>query len=165
MWGKIRYSLCALYLEIPLNKFPGLQTGPVEVGWGNLCSKVKLAPAVNLESGIPPKEITMNTYIPTHWHSKALSRPSGAKIQFLAVCQLLSLLAKENLLALSPCWVPRECVHACPVRMRVRMVSCFRCVFMFILACSKPPHISLELWLQNIQCVKVAELSKTTVRR
>ncbi|KAJ4929658.1 hypothetical protein JOQ06_018681, partial [Pogonophryne albipinna] len=29
-------------------------------------------------------EITMNTYIPTHGHSKALSRPSGAKIQFLA---------------------------------------------------------------------------------
>lgn len=45
-----------------------------------------------------PQEITMNTYIPTHWHSKAPSSTSGAKIQFHAVCQLLSLLAKEKLL-------------------------------------------------------------------
>lgn len=98
----------------------------------------------------PPQEITMNTYIPTHWHSKALSGTSGAKIQFHAVCQLLSLLVKEKLLTVFHCCVVREtCV--CSVRMCVERVWCLstRCVpsclwsvCTLILSRGKLPHIN-----------------------
>lgn len=59
------------------------------------------------------QEITMNTYVPTHWHPKAPSSTSGAEIQFHAVCRLLSPLAKEKLL------------HCPPLARCVLCVACF----------------------------------------
>lgn len=52
-----------------------------------------------------PKEITMNTYIPTQHYLKVYISTSGAKIQFHAFYQLLSLLAKEERLAVFHWWV------------------------------------------------------------
>ncbi len=131
-------------------------------------------------SGIPPpQEITMNTYIPTHWHSKALSSTSGAKIQFLAVCQLLSLLVKEKrVTATHCCFVGEMCVLCVEVVMFVQKFcpSCLWsvCAFgkfpskawtfenqsWFTIVYDDPTAFQRVLWAQ-----RVAGLSQTTVQR
>lgn len=84
----------------------------------------------------PPPQESYHEHIPTRWRSKAFSSAPGAKIQVHAVCQLLSLLAKEKPLAVFHCFIVKEMCVFCVKRARCCAPSCLWSV---CTSCGKQP--------------------------